>query len=278
MQSKLMTIGEVAARLGRSVDFVRDETDAGRLKAEPRRGNEHRKYRESAVVMYEAQHGRGSAPRQVARAAPAPLRQTPIRRPAPNPLPLPEDYWEDEVEDRGPRSPTANEQVYINVLIVRGMTEAPYELPGDWRVKLRDSLEKFITIDRFPYPESENTAMQSIRLHIDGFLHEYREFKKKEEEKDSARASAEWDAKMKVRDLIAYGQRLLELELGTWELDDPKSEARTEVQTVLGAEVKADWTEGDVRDLVNEVLEQYEEDDEGEDDEGENFEQSPSQF
>jgi|SRR5579859_2823524 len=262
MQSKLMTIGEVAARLGRSVDFVRDETDAGKLKAEPRRGNEHRKYRESAVIVYEAQHGRGRGPRQVPRSAPTPVRQTPVRRPAPNPPPLPEDYWEDEVEERDPRSPTANEQVYINVLIVRGMNEAPYELPGDWRVKLRDSLEKFITIDRFPYPESEPTALQSIRLHIEGFLHEYREFKKKEQEKESARASEEWDARIKVRDLIAYGQRLLELELRTWERDDPTSEARTEVQTVLAAEVKADWTEGDVRDVVNEVLEQYEDGDE----------------
>ena len=276
MQSKLITIGEVAARLGRSVDFVRDETDAGRLKAEPRRGNEHRKYRESAVVIYEAQHGRGGSPRQVPRPAPTPVRQAPARRPAPNPLPLPEDYWEDEVVDRGPRSPTANEQVYINVLIVRGMNEAPYELPGDWRVKLRDSLEKFITIDRFPYPESENTAMQSIRLHIEGFVHEYREFKKKEEEKESARASADWDAKIKVRDLIAYGQRLLELELGTWELDDPKSEARTEVQTVLAAEVKAGWTEGNVRKLVNDVLAGYEPEDDKEDDD--DLEESPSRL
>ena len=277
MQSKLMTIGEVAARLGRSVDFVRDETDAGRLKAEPRRDNEHRKYRELSVITYEARYG-GRAPRQAPRPAPTSAHPVPVRRPAPNPLPLPEDYWEDEIEERSPRSPTANEQVYINILIVRGMNEAPYELPGDWRVKLRDSLEKFITIDRFPYPESEPTALQLIRLHVDGFLHEYREFKKKEEDKESARASADWDAKIKVRDLIAYGQRLLELELGTWELDDPKSEARTEVQTVLNAEVKADWTEGDVRELVNDVLGQYEEDDEGDDDQDENFENSPSEL
>lgn len=268
MQSEVMTIGEVAARLGRSVDFVRDETDAGRLKAEPRQGNAHRKYRESSVITYEARHGRGGGPHQVPRPAPAPVRSAPVRRPAPN---LPEDYWEDEVENRGPRSPTPNEQVYINVLTVRGMNEAPYELPGDWRVKLRDDLEKFITIERFPYPESEPTAMQSIRLHIDGFLHGYREFKKKEEEKETARASAEWDVRIKVRDLIAYGQHLLELELGTWEWDDPKSEARAEVQTVLNAEVKADWTEGDVRDLVNEVLAQYdaEDDDDGDGSDGE---------
>jgi len=272
-----MTIGEVAARLGRSVDFVRDETDAGRLKAEPRRGNEHRKYRELSVITYEARYG-GRAPRQAPRPAPAPARPVPVRRPAPNPLPLPEDYWEDEVEDRAPRSPTPNEQVYINILVVRGMNEAPYDLPGDWRVKLQEDLEKFITIDRFPYPESEPTAMQSIRLHIEGFVHAYREYKKKEEDKYRAIQSAEVDARGKVRDLIAYGQRLLELELGTWELDDPKSEARTEVQTVLSAEVKADWTEGDVRELVNDVLGQYEEDDESDDDEDENFENSPSEF
>lgn len=275
MQSKLMTIGEVAARLGRSVDFVRDETDAGRLKAEPRRGNEHRKYRELSVITYEARYG-GRAPRQAPRPAPVPARQVTVRRPAPNPLPLPEDYWEDEVEDRGPRPPTANEQVYINALIVRGMSEAPYNLPGDWRVKLHNDLEKFITIERFPYPESESTAIQSIRLHVEGFVHGYREFQKKEEDKYRASQSAEVDARAKVRDLIAYGRRLLELELNTWEWDDPKSDARTEVQTVLDAEVKADWTEGRVRNVVNEVLAGYEPDDDEEDDD--DLEESPSQF
>lgn len=269
MKGRLMTIGEVAARLGRSVDFVRDETDAGRLKAEPRRGNEHRKYRELSVITYEARYARtgGARPtlRTSAPAPAAPARPTPARRPAPNPLPLPEDYWEEE-EDQGPHAPTPREQVYLNGLVVAAMREAPYDLPGDWKMKMQADLEQFITIDRFPYPESEMTAMQTIRLHIEGFLHGYREAQRKEEEKERARMSAERAGQERVRALVAYGRRLLELELSRWDWrQDPISEARAEVQTILDAELKGDWTEGDVRDLVNEVLAEYDPDDDDSD-------------
>jgi hypothetical protein len=265
MQTKLLTIGEVAARLGRSVDFVRDETDAGRLRAEPRQGNCHRKYREASVITYEGRYGRRSGALPVQRPTPPAPRQVPVRRPPPPP-PLPEDMWEEELEERGPRSPTPKEQVYLSGLIVAGMREAPWDLPGDWRVKMQADLVKYVSIEQFPYPESEWTAMQSIRLHIEGFLHEYREAKKKEEQKASAREAATQAAQARVRELIAYGRRLLELELAKWDWrEDPISDARTETQTVLDAEVKADWTEGDVRDVVNEVLEQYEEEDGDED-------------
>jgi hypothetical protein len=278
MQSKLLTIGDVAARLGRSVDFVRDETDAGRLRAEPRQGNGHRKYRESSVITYEGRYGRRGGSLPVQRPTPPAPRQVPVRRPPPPP-PLPEDMWEEELEERGPRSPTPREQVYLNGLIVAGMREAPWDLPGDWRVKMQADLEKYITIERFPYPESELTAMPSIRLHIEGFLLEYHAAKKKEEEKASAREAATQAAQARVRELIAYGRRLLELELAKWDWrEDPISEARTEVQTILDAEVKGDWTEGEVRDLVEEVLEHYgpedddpdddEEEDDGDDEEG----------
>ncbi len=269
MKGKLMTIGEVAARLGRSVDFIRDETDAGRLKAEPRRGNGHRKYRELSVITYQARYGRGSQQAAHHSAPASPARQMPVRRPTPNPLP--EDYWDDEMEDRGPHIPTPKEQVYLNGLVVAGMREAPYDLPGDWKVKMQTDLEQFITIERFPYPESEMTAMQTIRLHVEGFLHGYHEAKKKDEEKERARLGAERAGQERVRALVAYGRRLLELELSRWDWrDDPISDARTEVQTVLDAEVKADWTEGDVRELVNEVLAEYDPEDDGlEDDEEE---------
>ena len=52
---------------------------------------------------------------------------------------------------------------------------------------------------------------------------------------------------------------------GAW--DDPKDEARREVELVLQAEVKPDWDEGKVRQLVTELLDEYEEDDDGDDEE-----------
>ena len=61
--------------------------------------------------------------------------------------------------------------------------------------------------------------------------------------------------------LISYGRQLLENELASWAGDDPKDEAHREVELVLQAEVKADWDEGKVRQLVTELLDQYKEDD-----------------
>lgn len=272
MQSKLLTIGEVAARLGRSVDFVRDETDAGRLKAEPRDRNGHRKYREVVVTTYESRYGRGKSGPAPRTAPPSPPRQVVVRRAPPPP---PEDFWEEEFEEprRWAPPPTPQEQVYLNGLIADGMRTAPLDLPGDWKLKLMTDLEQFVTIARFPYPQSQFTAMQTIRPHVEGFLHPYHEAKRKEDEKESAREAATRAGQARVRDLIAYGRRLLELVLAKWDWrEDPISDARTEVQTVLDAEVKADWTEGDVRDLVNEVLEAYEPDDDDDPTDGEGAE------
>jgi len=273
MQNKLLTIGDVAARLGRSVDFVRKETDEGKLKAEPRSEKGHRYYRDAAVVVYEARYGRGGRGTSALTGKPTmPIR--PVRTPAPTRVvrPEPDDFWEDDLEpvETGPRTPTATERVYLNNLVVVAMREAPSDLPADWRAKLHADLEQYITIERFPYPESQHTALQGIHLHVEDYLFGYRDAKNKEAERERIRKEAAETADRKQRALIIYGFQLLELELRTWEYDDPKSEARTEVQTVLNAEVKPDWVEGDVRRLVSEVLEQYEPDDE--DDEGDGSE------
>lgn len=264
MQSKLMTIGEVAARLGRSVDFVRDETDAGRLKAEPRGQKGHRKYREAAVILYESRNPGRSGSTAARPAPPAPPRQAVGRRP---PLPPPEDEWDADTEDVDDSVPTAKERTYLHGLVVSAMREAPSDLPPEWRLKLQTELEDYVTFDRFPDPDGASTAMQMIRLRVEALVHAYNEAKKKDAERERARVIAEFSGPARVRELIAYGKKLLELALSKWERDDPTTDARTEVETVLAAEVKADWTEGQVRDLVNEVLEEYEEDGEEDDDE-----------
>src|SRR5438105_10934005 len=53
-QDRLFTIGQVAKRLGRSVDFVRRLDREGFLKSEPHRKGEHRRYREQVVAAYQA--------------------------------------------------------------------------------------------------------------------------------------------------------------------------------------------------------------------------------
>ncbi len=99
------------------------------------------------------------------------------------------------------------------------------------------------------------------------FLTPYQEAKKKEEEQQRAHEAAARAAGDRRQALIRYGHQLAEHELASWAWDDPKDEARREVELVLQAEVKADWDEGKVRQLVTELLDQYEEDNDGDDEE-----------
>lgn len=71
--------------------------------------------------------------------------------------------------------------------------------------------------------------------------------------------------------LIGYGHQLVENELATWASDDPKDQARREIDLVLQAEVKSEWEERAVRELVQQQLDRYEGDDEDDEDEDEDY-------
>lgn len=144
---RLLAIGQVATRLGRSVDFVRHLTDEGQLKAEPRGKGKYRHYTDAAVVAYEAKEQR-HRPRPQARPRPKPPGPPPMpwRRvmPAVDPGLYPNDDvpWEERFEPEPPtppppRAPSALEHVYLDTLIAGGMLHAPWGLPEEWRGKLR---------------------------------------------------------------------------------------------------------------------------------------------
>jgi hypothetical protein len=270
---RLLTIGQVAARLGRSVDFVRQRTDDGQLRAEPRGKGKYRHYTEAAVAAYEANEQRHRPMPQrrprPKRASPPPL---PPRRVTPvvDPEPLPDDEvpWDDQFEVEPPPPPSLRtsspaERLYLDILITGGMLHAPWGLPEDWRGKLQADLEQYVTIERFSMRESVLSAPTTIRHHVEAFLAPYQEAKKKEEERQRAREAAARAAEERRCALISYGRQLLENALASWASDDPKDEARREVELVLQAEVRPDGDEQKVRELVTKLLDQYEEDDDG---------------
>ena len=86
-----------------------------------------------------------------------------------------------------------------------------------------------------------------------GLSRPYNEAKKKEEERQRAREAAPRAAEERRCALISYGRQQLENELASWASDDPKDEARREVDLVLQAEVKPDADEKRVRELVTEL-------------------------
>ena len=145
-----------------------------------------------------------------------------------------------------------------DTLITGGVLAARWGLPEEWRGKLQADLEEYVTIEWFPMAGSATSASTAIRHHVDAVLAPYHEAKKKEEERERAREAAARAAEERRCALISYGCQLLENELASWASDDPKDEARREVDLVLRAEVRPDWDEQKVRELVTELLDQYE--------------------
>jgi len=274
---KLLTIGQVAARLGRSVDFVRQQTDDGELQAEPRGKGQYRHYTQAAVAAYEAKQRRHRRPLgahpQPKRASPPPRPPRPVRPPV-DPRPFADDdpFWDEplDVEPSAPlppRAPSPIERVFLDMLITGGILAAPWGLPEEWRGKLQADLERYVTLERFPMGGSATSASTAIRHHVEAVLTPYHDAKKKEEEQKRAREAAARAAEERRCALISYGRQLLENELASWASDDPKDEARREVDLVLQAEVKPDADEQRVRELVTELLDRYQEDDDGDDEE-----------
>ncbi len=278
---KLLTIGQVAARLGRSVDFVRQQTDEGELKAAPRGKGKYRYYTEVAIAAYEAKTQRH---RPSPRAHPQPKRASPPPRP-PRPIKPPvepgsfaddEPFWTEslDVEPSAPpppRAPSPIERVYLDTLITVGILRAPWGLPADWRGRLQADLEEYVTLERFPMADGPTSASAAIRRHVDAVLAPYHDGKRKEEDQKRAREAAARVAAERRQTLIDYGHQLVEHEVATWASDDPKDQARREIDLVLQAEVKSEWEERTVRELVQEQLDRYdvrdEEDEEEEEDE-----------
>lgn len=157
------------------------------------------------------------------------------------------------------------ERLYLDALVTGGMIAAPWGLPEEWRGKLQTNLEEYVTIERFPMSGNVTSASTTIRHRVDSVLAPYHDAKRKEEERERVRQAAEQAAAARRQTLIDYGHQLVENELATWASDDPKDQARREIDLVLQAEVKSDWEERAVRKLVQEQLDRYAEDDEDED-------------
>ncbi len=271
---KLLTIGQVAARLGRSVDFVRQETDNGELQAEPRGKGKYRHYTEAAVAAYEAKQQRHRTPQrahaQPRQASPPPRPARPARPSVDRALPVEEPFWSEPLDIEppappAPRAPSPVERLYLDTLIAGGILSTSWDLPAEWRGKLQADLQEYVTIERFPMDGSVTSASTTIRQHVNAVLAPYQDAKNKEEEKRRAHEAAVRVAADRRNTLIDYGHKLVEHELATWAPDDPKDQARREIDLVLQAEVKAEFEERAVRELVQEQLDRYQDDDEDED-------------
>ncbi len=178
-----------------------------------------------------------------------------------------------------PQPPTVPELLHLRILRSSEMIGAPWGLPAEWRAKLEAELEDYVTLERFPLNGNPLVTSRQISGHVRDLLEPYRQEQAAEAERQRQEQAAEAErqrkhdqvaraAEQRRQELIDYGRKLAYHETASWASDDPTAEAWRDVELVLQAEVKADWKESDVRKLVEERLDQYEEeeDDAEEDD------------
>lgn len=179
-------------------------------------------------------------------------------------------------------------------------------LPADWHVRVIDDLEDFVTSKRFPPTLPAWEAQLMVRGRVNSIVKQYNdseaERQQKERDATAERQRVEAERQQRERDAAAERQRVEDerrkqereteeerrkqqederkmkalIEHGNsrawtktiagWDWSDAQR-ARRDVERALRDELKADWSEDDVDDLVDDELAEWEEEGES-DDEG----------
>lgn len=301
---RLLSVGEVAQKLGLSEDVVRSLMDSGELKA-VRTGGGHRRCPPEAVKQFKARDGRPKADRA---STPKTNRRSASTLP---PRAIEEEgvtleEYEAEIERDAARERTRAEDERLEGWKKYGRDYARWSiLPPDWHVRVVEDLETFVTTKRIPPTLQAWEAQKIVQARVDSLVKEYRDAEKARQEKEreaaeerrrveDERRRAEDERRQKERDaeelrrkqehetaerlrkqqedeqrlesLVRHGNsRAWSKTITGWDWSEAQR-ARRDVERALKDEVKADWTEDEVDDLVDDVLDDGDED---EDEEGE---------
>jgi excisionase family DNA binding protein len=139
----------------------------------------------------------------------------------------------------------------------RGAT--PYGIPGEWQGRVIAELERYVTPIQFPADISDTKAAEIVRARVAEVLQPYHDA----EEKAARQKKAKEEADRRRIGLIAHGNNYAWRETTDWDWS-ASNEARDEVKKVLEREVEHDWTEREVEDAVDEVLDEWDDDDDEE--------------
>ena len=278
---RLLTIGQVAKRLRVSVDVVRSLDERDELKARRTPGG-HRRYLPADVDRARALlQGRRSRTQTSSSRTSTPRRRPPsafARR-----LPAPDEDFEDfddfkadgevlsvdefraEVEREAAKERAAAEakaraaaaeaeHQRLEGLKKYGRELAFYSLPAEWRARVVEALEEFVTPTRVPASLAPWQAQEIVKSRVDVF-------KKEHDDAEDQRRKRE-DDERKIEWLIAWGKSYAISATGgvDWSSSD-QERARRDVESELKQKVKADMSYGNVKDLVDDVLRLWEEED-----------------
>jgi hypothetical protein len=174
------------------------------------------------------------------------------QRPAPAPPPPV------AVASRGPETAFAD-RLRLQTIKTQGRAAIPWNAPAEWQGKVIADLERFVTPTQFPDDLSLFKAGEIVRARVDEMLRPWREA----EDKAVRQKKAKTEADQRRAVLIAHGTEYARRATLDWDYS-ATIEARDEVRKVLEREVEHDWTEREVESAVDEVLDEWDDEDEEE--------------
>lgn len=296
--SEYLTIGQTARRLRLEVDTVRRLERAGLIKAARTAGG-HRRFAAEEVERYrrniKAGAPRSACPPATQRRPPRPtsrildeslveaqpglvledeeledygweaeeLAPPPPPRTIQMPLPTPMPY--------SPVSSTptdAQERARLQNIKRQGRNAVPWGIPTEWEGRVIAELERFVTPIQFPAYLTPAKASEFVTARVEEVLRPYLEALKKAERDRKAAEQKELqelrtreEQKRRLAALMARGVDYARRETSDWDYS-PGYDARAEVVRILGRDLKQGMTRLEVESLVDEVLDQWDDDDE----------------
>jgi excisionase family DNA binding protein len=261
----LLSIGAAARRLGLSVDTVRALVQTGELE-DIRTSGGHRRFDPAVLDAHMARHSRRRARRRQdfhERRPEADWHEPQAREPrtlralATEPKPALEEAT---------NSPTRIvdqfvENARLDELKSYGRSLIPYDATASARSAVIETLATCVNASRYPATTPSWEARQAIDAKVAAVLEPFNAEAAHMAEMEAAREARR---EVRVRDerrldsLIERGKWHAFVETRDWDVDDA-NDARADVLEALEDEVEADWTEREVNELVDEVLEAWNE-------------------
>ncbi len=267
-----LTSGQAARHLDCSIDTIHELAESGELPSTRTAGG-HRRFRRSDLDAYRARHQGSRSAGSRAGAAPKPVRAVP---PPPDEdfvydPELGETYRIEPEPPPPPPSPTnalrAGVQKLVDVplppavdpAVARiaslknfGLEQIPWGVPDSEKAKVVRALERYVTVANLPTWVSDTDARALVRAKVEETLKPYHAaVARREEEARDERC---------VQALTETGMSHARWETMDWDSED-RDAARREVERHLKDVIEADWSDGDVKDEVNAILDEWEEDD-----------------
>jgi len=141
----------------------------------------------------------------------------------------------------------ATQEKRLNQLREYGKAYAVWA-PAEYQAKVVRDLLSSVNLEEYPADLSDYLARVQVNVRVEKVLKPWRD--------EEARSRAKIESQRKLDSLILVGRWHAQVETRNWDRR-AADRANREIERTLRDEVDADWTDDDVRDLVDDVLDEW---------------------